>query len=353
MVEAVMQTILVAKPHLWPRHRWTGFRKAVRDIGALHFVHNLFGGAWKRFSETFAVDKKHTHSDEPTSAMVDGGLPDDFHGAEEGGAGSAIVDTANQVVLNVVASLGHHTQDGSCDDSNAWASQNSQDRSIASQWVCDKPKVELTQLMILLLPLDRLFMKHFHLASRDWERRERTKVASAYCSRQAAERQYRLVLASTHSLEHEFVNDLQLVYFSKDMWSIMPDEGCTLRVKSETFRLLGKLGGCIHYHLYVPHQKYPCQVFNALLGPEHVEHISRTPKCCKDSFTLALESNFGNVGHADALAILEFIATEQALDISGIESRHASIRRQALMRSCQTYAAALVHISAEYVLQSF
>eukprot|EP00971_Amphidinium_carterae_P351679 6492226-Amphidinium_carterae.1 len=46
MCECVLQTLGAKRPRLYPQHRWTGFREALRDVAMLGLVHSLLSGAY-------------------------------------------------------------------------------------------------------------------------------------------------------------------------------------------------------------------------------------------------------------------------------------------------------------------
>eukprot|EP00971_Amphidinium_carterae_P094857 1876963-Amphidinium_carterae.2 len=150
-----------------------------------------------------------------------------------------------------------------------------------------------------------------------------------------------------------FYDSLHEMYTSESAWSIMSERCLTLKCRALGFQLLSRLGGVVKLMISWPHSRFPSRVFGVLQNVMCAAEISAAPPCMKDNLTLKLEQQFGSVADKRALACLELVASQQSLDISCIESRHASTRRQVLIRSCQTWVSALTQISAEWLLQNF
>eukprot|EP00971_Amphidinium_carterae_P350897 6491798-Amphidinium_carterae.1 len=349
VIHGLFDTILASKPALWPNSRWTGFREAARDLFMLHYVHDLFYGSWCRYVEkmkgvtnTKASQTVARHA----TGVVENAMDAEFDPLN-------VQDALPQQSEGILAFGDGHNAEMSFQHTSNMAEVNATDRAIASTWLEGKPQASMTVLLIVLSSLDKIFLKHFHLASEQWELEQRSSVAKSLLSGEVPKRLYRLSIAATLELESQFFMDLHNCFCSERLWNIMVEEGLNLKTRALSFQMLARLGGVVKVHLSWPHTRFPMRTFKVLSDVRFAQEIACAPDCIKDGVTRELEAKYGSVACEEALAMLTMVATAQAVDTSVVEAKHASIRRQVVLRSCQSWSAALLQVSAEWIIQNF
>eukprot|EP00971_Amphidinium_carterae_P144136 2856253-Amphidinium_carterae.4 len=159
-----------SKFELWPRHRWTGFRSALRKVILVCAVHSLFRGAFNRFMSMMDREKEKVAATHDVPMLGDG--VDVATTLEH----SAEIATSGQVGAQADDNpLGSVGGDGSHEES--WARVNQRDRSKLCQWLRSDPLPSLLVMMLCLNPLDKLREKCFVLGSASWELAQQGKVA--------------------------------------------------------------------------------------------------------------------------------------------------------------------------------
>eukprot|EP00971_Amphidinium_carterae_P144135 2856253-Amphidinium_carterae.3 len=117
---------------------------------------------------------------------------------------------------------------------------------------------------------------------------------------------------------------------------------------------MSRLGATILQFYALPHKQYPVRLYKLLEDPSLAHVLSSDPPCLKDAFTLQLEAAYPGLQDPTVLAILHMQATRASVDIaSTIEARHASVRRQVVLRSTQTWSCTFKRASAEFLVQQF
>ena len=342
---AILTALASKRPRCWPQHRWTGFGEAVSDISILHAVHGLLKPTFARLLAKMGELKSTsggaaaeecvpeeevvppTQLEQDMPVMV-GLIP------VEDAAAAVPADTAPQ-------NLG-----GQGDPSGA--RQNAKDRRMAWQWLQGDPFMGLLKMAIALGPLERVRHLHFGVAGQEWEMRQKAKAADLVLRGEASQREYRLQLAAEGLLEQEFQGHLLSTFKDDSRWGLLPTGALSVAERSESFRLLSRIGAAIAQLLAQPHSLYPVK-----LCPGLGREMAAEPNCLKDDWTLKLQTEYPQLEGAELQAILRVQASHQALDISTIESRHASIRRQVVCKSVQTWRLSLAQLSAEWLIQNF
>ena len=88
-------------------------------------------------------------------------------------------------------------------------------------------------------------------------------------------------------------------------------------------------------------------------NPQQGPALAKERDCLKDQWTLELQRQFPTLSGAEFQAVLQLQALIQPLDIGEVESRHASIRRQVVQHSVQTWRMAFSQASCEWMMQNF
>eukprot|EP00971_Amphidinium_carterae_P199037 3949828-Amphidinium_carterae.2 len=350
MVRSLFSAVCSSRPHVWPRHRWTGFRAAIRPFLLLSAIHHLLQGIFPRFMALMG-QPVHTinpgHSSEGSAAAQPLVLPAlaseaaAHHGSEEVG-------------MSMDEQHPAFGSDPAVGIATTHAERNAKDRAEAQKWLqCESPHhlEVLTLFAITLQPLHKLLEEHLHMASADWEKAQCHHVKAAMVAGEEAQRKYRVQIAADMELEEKFFKTLRQIYDNTALWSLLPDTAATSRFRGQSFILLSRMGCSIEATLCHRHRQFPCRLFRLLSDPGCGQSLAAEPPCLKDAYSLALLHHYPGYGGQELLCILRLQASQQKVDISMLEALHASVRRQVCVRSCQTWTPAFQHISAEWFMQ--
>eukprot|EP00971_Amphidinium_carterae_P345144 6485926-Amphidinium_carterae.2 len=353
MQSVAISVLCGTKVHLWPRHRWTGFKESIRDVGLLWACHGLLQGSFKRL-----LLKLGDRLAKPVSEKQNVGSSTSYENMlSTESALAEDVDRAagNEMLLTVVASKKDSdiAADTAGVDTESFAGVNARDRRLAAQWLDSNPWSNLLLVALCLRPLDALMRQHFLLSSAAWEKQQRVAVNKAILDGKQAKRSYRIAIAASLQCEEAFLGQLLDLYMNTAAWSLFPESALTFGFTSKCFCLLSRLGCCISSMLVDKHKRFPYKLFTVLVDPSCAEALASLPDCLKDSLTKTLEATYPNLQHPDVIKILTAYASIQKCDIASVESLHASVRRQVQLRSCQTWQSGLKQISGEWLLQNY
>eukprot|EP00971_Amphidinium_carterae_P220246 4372369-Amphidinium_carterae.2 len=349
MVDCARQTLISSKPNVWPRSRWTGFRSSLRDIGLFFCLHNMMPAIYKRFMKLVGHNKgsnTNTSEAEISNAALQPSLP-----GLDMQVGALVFDTLGAGLPGDSGAGGSVSFDNIHSGTSA-AARNSKDRTVASDWIDGSPWALMLLTLVALKPLDALPQQHFWLASLEFEQQEQAKMMSAALKGEVGSREYRLGIAASGKLEKQFTEALKALYEAGGTWAIFPEQSLTLQFNVQCFVLLSRLGTLVQHYLASRHQQFPCQMFTLIYDASAAAQLSAVPPCLKDSWSKEFQSKYPTLTGEACIAALTLQATMQKIDISMVESLHASIRRQVVLRSCQTWCVCLKHVSANWMLQS-
>ena len=234
---------------------------------------------------------------------------------------------------------------------------NSKFQKQAHQWLLSRPLSYLTLWRIIMGPLDHLMQSQFKFSSMDWETCERASAALKGSQPLGSTppdvvRDYRMVVAAEQRFEKVFMTELLSLFTSPMPWNYIEDHCLHISFRCLCFRVLSRAGCAVHQLLTHVHSGFPFKLFLVLKTPARAQEFMNIPNCLKDCWTLALAESFGDFNSAHFRQFLMLQGMIQQTDISNIESRHASIRRQLVSRSTQTTSLSASTLSAEWVFQN-
>eukprot|EP00971_Amphidinium_carterae_P193204 3834352-Amphidinium_carterae.1 len=349
MISTALSCLLKKKPSVWPRHRWTGFRASLRDLGLFFCIHHIMDACFKRFLHLLqhantkpVVSHGHVALDNVCGnpLMLEGG-GGDMSGPDPGGVP---IGLANIEAVNPGADDG----DGS---GGFTAAANAKDRQVATEWLGSNPWQYVLLISIALQPLDDLLCKHFELSSWDYEKQQRCQAMKDILEGTTPSRQYRLSIAADMDFEKDFYVQLEGLYYDKKTWLLIPEVAHHFHFRAACFKLLSRLGCCVEAALCSNHRKWPYKLWKLLRHPELVDELAAEPSCIKDSYSKAIQDKFGGFSSELVLAALRLHAAEQKVDNNKVEALNASIRRHVKLGSCQTWTIALKQLSAQWMIQ--
>ncbi len=108
----------------------------------------------------------------------------------------------------------------------------------------------------------------------------------------------------------------------------------------------------VHQSITWSHVQFPVRLSLLIKHPElGPEMAADSNHCMLDPFSLAMKKAHPQFTGEVFQEKLKVFALHQFTDISGVEARHASTRRNLVQRSCQTHVLDVADASAEYVFQ--
>ena len=116
---------------------------------------------------------------------------------------------------------------------------------------------------------------------------------------------------------------------------------------------IASAGACaLHSFLRLRRQMLPYQMFMLLVDPSirRVESLLDLPQCFRDELSQKLMDRFGSdLNGAEALAVLEALASTIAVDVASIEAGHSSAREFASLRS-RGWTSSLEAVASRFLL---
>ena len=125
------------------------------------------------------------------------------------------------------------------------------------------------------------------------------------------------------------------------------------------FRMVARLAGSLHQQLRKPRNGFPYKLFKCLNKDGSSLHsILESPPCLHDDITRKFVEMFNSAEQfhtdthsEDLFAQLLVLADLSMVDIAGIESRHASVRRVLEGSSVHSWRANLAKLSSDFVIR--
>eukprot|EP00971_Amphidinium_carterae_P353030 6492800-Amphidinium_carterae.2 len=165
------------------------------------------------------------------------------------------------------------------------------------------------------------------MSSLTWEEDQDTLVKVAVMRGKKHQRKFRLAVAANLELEAGFNRDLEATYQNKELFQIVPLEGCHMSLRSDSFRLLSRMGCLVEHYLASRHRTYPTKLFQVLGDASLGRVLAQDAACVKDKFTLRMQELFPEFSGETFLGNMAALAAKQKHDTGAVESLHASIRR--------------------------
>ena len=232
------------------------------------------------------------------------------------------------------------------------AAFNSRNRRVASGWFAGLSEGRLMLLRLIMEPLRRLLRNLLVVASEDWDLRQQSQAAERSLQGREPKRAFRVTVAASCSLEDECAAKAFQLLHNEEIWSVLPSDSLVESEALLAFKMLSQLVCSLHEKVRAPHQETPTSIFGLLDDPDAAGRLAAIPECLLDSWSKDfLAKHAGGLTSKKALAILATLAHLTYKDISGVECRHAAIRRWLVSRSVQTHVMDFRHLSCEWVLQ--
>ena len=359
ILEHVTNGLVIAlassQPHVYNRSKWTGSDIAVDQLGVFEACHRLLSTTYARFCASFASgslaaqylmsgramrDYTHQSQVEVANALgLDAEVSEEVEAGEQPGPSEPPAPLA-------VGDLGSGDA-----KSDQWAAENAANRKKGFAFIRPGCLGSLVLIRLAMEPLRQYLGKQFERASDAWEFKERAQLAEALKAGEQRKRRFRVVEVAQGADDEQFMQSLRLLFDCKNLWSPMPQVSQTVTMRALAFRTLSRQCCAFNKLLKSRRQKFPFQTFRLLADPGLAAGFRDAPECSLDRWTKSVREAWPSLEGPELQQTLYSIAILLRVDISHIESRHASVRRFLTAGSVQTHAMAMPFLSALWTFQ--
>ena len=339
---------------IYPRSRWIGGECSINWAGLLCSFHNLLKpllsqwGAPNGLPATVEAPRPsatlHMFQVGWGSTVVPHGpqaeelhLPEPQDPGAEGWAGSAeynpflAADSERDLLDRATGNLD-------------WQKVNASMKLRCAKWGDrDDVGAALVCMRSCMIPCLHLMHKLLEQAGIKWDRKQQSLVA------QGKPRDYRVLAVARLTVE-----TLSLLNGKfRDTVPALPVRHMTRRTRVLLFRMIATAGGAIQM-LMGRDLGYPLRLFE-LLMTGRAEQVFQDAPCMYDELTTKLLMKFPDpkaLTSLEGCAMVTSLAEFIALDIAGVEARHAAARRINSIRSCQANTMSLESLSSLTITRS-
>jgi len=350
--QALVCVLAGASFTVYPRHRWTRADESFDQVCLLEGIHGLASATFPIWAASLSSARRPgaANSAMATVAADAKALADVVADAGEAAvapqpdpAGGAEAPSSENPALQAASAL-----------QAKFRAEQAVHRREALDWLQSKPLAKSLVVRQTMETLRRLLTAQLEMGGIKWDRSENAKFLRSRSANLNERRKFPIVEASLGTLEDRFDKDVWLLMSEPTLWeNLLPSADQTVEMRGLVFRLLSSSRCWLELTLRQQHATFPVRMFRLLTVPEEAAEIASLPQCIFDPWSLRFVQDHsgqeGGLAGETALAKLELIARMAKLDISSIESLHASIRRRLYSRGVQTRPEALEEVSAEWV----
>ena len=233
-----------------------------------------------------------------------------------------------------------------------WEQFNRSVRGKVAAWSSSDQFHVLVVMRLALSPVLRVMFEFLRLASRDWELEQEAQML------RTGSRGYRVLEAFRGSDLARAFQDLYAVLIRTI--PAIPFRRHTRSVCVLLFRLVARVSAVLHQLLRYPRRHFPYMLFSCLSREDaDIQAVRQAQPCLLDDFSEYFLRTFpqnttdeeDGICGSRAQAILSLTALLALVDISNVESKHATIRRVLEASSVQTWRASLAKLSAEFAVR--
>jgi len=320
--------ILQHAPSTWPQNGWTGFDRALMDIGLLACIHGLLQATYRDYLEVNYKFKAPSAPDTGAPAILDEG--EGMHASERGA----------------------ENLEGGGD----WASENRAHRKGAAEWLQQDRSTDMLVMRLVLSPMKMVLDKMLQLSGGvaktlqvssllqfgpgpDAERTGRLQVE-----------QWPILMAAEGVLEKRALEDIAALH-RPDLYLPTQESDTTVVTNHLLFRLLSREAATIHQRLLIRHRQFPFRLFRLVSDPGCEGDIAGACQSSQDSYSKGFLEEFrGKLLSPEAQMELRMMVVFGMPNTVKTESSNATIRRRVVATSVQSHIPRLSVVSAEHVL---
>jgi hypothetical protein len=309
---------------MFPRNRWLNSLESVDAIGLFIACHGLLPDVFQIFA-SFA-EAVNVPIDSAAFLAQAAALPE----------GSPPENVPHQAPLA----------------SDGWQELNRRIKLDSLSFLSSEPLPRLLLVRVVLSPLKDLIVEQ-HRLSAGWDdiQIHHEVRALAAGGLPAGRRDYRVLLAHDSLATRRCLQELSEIFVSERPWTLLPDDNdmSLSDMVLAGFRMLARAGAAVTQLLLARHRHYPYKTFAVLHSKAAADELANEKRCLLDDWSLSWVTRYPTAEQMrgdEALLCLHAAAVLLRTDISSIECKHASVRRDLNAASLQTWAATLEHVSA-------
>ena len=358
LTSGLVLALASSQPALYNRSKWTGSDIAVDDLGVFEAVHRLLSTTFARFCASFAkgtlAQQKYLKLGAALAAF-DAPQPQE-QSAEDAIEAEGDADPDANVAQPVEAD--QKSGDKGADTageggSDVWAQENVKCRRLAMAFLQSRPLGHLVLARLLMEPLRQYMGKQFDRAAEHTTWAARADLADGRLSMPEFLLKSPVVQVALGRDDDFFKAQLSILASRPEMWTVSPPSSHTGLQRALAFRCISRMGCAFQKLIASKHCGYPFQTFRLLADPSLSESVKKAPECLLDQWTKSLRNKYPDMAGEEFTHVLYSVASLLKLDITNIESRHASVRRLLVSRSVQTHPMAFIDLSAQFLCQQF
>lgn len=348
VADAIVEALASSQPSVYPRHRWDGSERSIDDVARLEVVHGLLSRGYALYTAHVRAQQTAAEASnaEPRLPTTEESQPS----AEPHSTGASCEPPVGPLLVHGAGGTPNKGQDGETE----WQKENTKHRRLGNAFVASKPLPFLIYMRAAMEPLRAHRAALRFLGGEAWERRQllaEARAADAPQDQSKPRRTYRVVICAEGILEDNFFRKLDLLFTSPELFGLIPRSALNEDLCSHIFLLLSRMGALMELLLARPSRGYPWKLFrvikNRALAPSIAAEAADNP-CLLDPFAAQFLAE-NDLQSDDAFHRLVAVASHTHVDIAGIESLHAVIRRFVFQKSVHTQAPSLERISADFV----
>ena len=341
--------LAAATPHLYNRSKWTGADVAVDDLAVLEGVHRLLSTTIARFSARYVGGARRDQllqwgyrsraydREQLLELEAEARGP---HGEEQPAGGEQVEREAGREPT------------GDAMGTAELAALNAKNREAALRFLSDNPMAWLVVLRLLMEPLRQLLCMQFSRAGDAKAFAKKAAAAAAAMAGNEPDLTTRLGEVASGVDDRKFFEQVVLMMRGKALWQLLPPSVQNFEMRATVWKAASRMGCAFVKSMVTPHDGFPLKLFRLLREPDLAAEFGRK-QCLMDPWTLRLHQRFEGFTSAEFFQILYTVGRFMPVDISHVESLHATVRRLLFTRSVQTHAMGLPDLSAQWVCQQY
>ena len=323
----LIPALLPSKPPMFFRSKWTGFQGSYEYFGLLDMCHGLLAPTILEYFGTTVPEQVSAPSAEQAGVLADRPVPGEQDRVGEAGAPQR-EDQDADAHMDVVT------------DNVDWKAFNVKMKQRLRIWVQSNPGPILAVVSAAMKPLLGLMQRMLYKGSKAWEKQEQAKAA------QGGSRTFPVLDAANLVDLSRFRDEVSAIFHRRIV--AMPRAQHFLQRQNLLFRMLSTAASSGEFYLYTSWRGFPVQMFRCLQGDFSMAHAKQCLLCPLSKLILQQYPNEEALQTEDCQAVLRSLAAKFAMDISDLESRHASTRRINTVRSVQVSRTLLTIVSADW-----
>ena len=320
LLKHFVPAIAAHAPATFPKHRWTGAKKSIRDQGLLAGMHNLLHSTYREFLSL--IESRGDRA--PADPVVDGAqapagqMPD-------GPEGPPVTAEAKRAY-----------------------------RGAAISWIEGAPVArDLVMIATVLGPMTHQMEKLIESSSAlstTMQESARLSMADVGIREAMCQSDWPLMQAAEMVLNNQSMDSIEGLH-DVDNYSAWPLMWRSVESQALLFKMLSREAACIKEMLIVKHRSFPYKLFPLLRGAGAEVAIRASCEPSLDGYSTGFLAKHGaDLSAPAALSELALVVCNTRVSTVVLESLNATVRRRLHVANTQVQMSSLENVSAEFLL---